>query len=84
MNKYEKGSEKPFKVEGMSEKYLNSQLSGLVGFEIEIENIQASYKLSQNRDDKNHQNIVKELEKKGDENSMELASEMLKHKPQNN
>jgi transcriptional regulator len=81
VDKFESDSEKPVSVEGMSEKYFNAQLNGLVGFEIEIDNIQASYKLSQNRDAKNHQNIVAELEKKGDEASKELALEMKKHCP---
>jgi transcriptional regulator len=79
VDKYEKGSVKPVSVEGMSEKFLTQQLKGIVGFEIEIGEIQATYKLSQNRDAKNHENIVNELEKKADPNAHAIAQEMKIH-----
>ncbi|MCU0392157.1 MAG: FMN-binding negative transcriptional regulator [Thermoflexibacter sp.] len=80
VDKYEQSSEKPISVENMSKKYLEREMRGIVGFEIEIEEIQAKYKLSQNRDDTNHENIIKELEKRGDENSLIVAEEMRKHR----
>ena len=80
VDKYEKNSEKPVAVERMSEKMLNKEIKGIVGFEIEINEIQSAYKLSQNRDDVNHKNITSELEKKGDCNSQVIAEEMKKHK----
>jgi transcriptional regulator len=79
VDKYEKGSEKPVSVEKMSEKFLTQQIKGIVGFEIEIGEIQATYKLSQNRDAKNHENIVNELEKKADPNAHAIAQEMKIH-----
>jgi transcriptional regulator len=39
------------------------QSRGIVAFEIEITEIQATKKMSQNRDDKNYQNIITELKK---------------------
>ena len=78
VDKYESSSPNPVSVEGMSKKFVESQIKGLVGFEIEINEIQATYKLSQNRDSINHQNITQELEKKGDFNSVEIAVEMKK------
>ena len=47
--------------------------------EITISRIEAAYKLSQNRDEKNHANIVSELENRGDENSVEIANQMRKY-----
>lgn len=78
-NKYEKESVRPVSVDTMSEKYLHTELRGTIGFEITIERMEANYKLSQNRDEKNHTQIISELEKRGDENSVSVANEMRKY-----
>lgn len=79
VHKHEKNSVKPVSVEGMSEKYVRDQMRGIVGLEIRISKMEAAYKLSQNRDAKNHANIVLELEKRGDENSLAIAEQMRKY-----
>ncbi len=78
-NKYEKDSVHPISVDTMSKKFLHTELRGTIGFEITIERMEASYKLSQNRDEKNHTQIISELEKRGDENSVSVANEMRTH-----
>lgn len=80
VDKYETNSEHPVSVEGMSARYLEQELRGLVGFEILITEIQAAYKLSQNRDAKNKSNIIAELEKRGDLGSVEIARIMKSYK----
>ncbi len=80
VNKYETHSANPVSVEGMSKKFLESELRGIVGFEIHITDIQASYKISQNRDTKNKQAIIDELEKRGDMNSIQIAEQMKSYK----
>lgn len=80
VNKYEKASEHPVTVEGMSEKFLNNEMRGIVAFEMTITKIEAAYKLSQNRDDKNHVNIIQELEKRGDNPSIQIAKEMKRER----
>ncbi len=80
-NKYEKTSICPVTVEGMSPKFLNAEIRGIVSFEIAIEKIEASYKLSQNRDDKNYSRIVKELKQRNDEGSKNIAGVMKKLRP---
>jgi transcriptional regulator len=75
-NKYEAGSAKPVKVEEFSESFMKNHLRALVGFEIEITDIQAKKKLSQNRDDKNYKNITSELNKRGDVQSVAIAEAM--------
>jgi len=77
-NKYEKHSEKPVTVEAMNPKYVATEMKGVVGFKITITGIEASFKLSQNRDDKNHQNIIEKLEEKGDTQSLGIAIAMKK------
>jgi transcriptional regulator len=78
-NKYEKDSVHPVSVDTMSEKFLHAELRGTIGFEITIERMEASYKLSQNRNEKNHTQIISELEKRGDKNSVSIANEMRKY-----
>lgn len=80
VNKYEAQSKHPVSVEGMSEKFLQNELRGIVGFEIAISEIQAAYKLSQNRDEKNTKQIIEELEKRGDVNSVQVSQEMKSYK----
>jgi transcriptional regulator len=80
VNKYEKASEKPVDVERMTPGYVEKEMRGLVGFEIKITKIEAAYKLSQNRDKKNHDTIINELEKKGDPNSIAIANQMKARK----
>lgn len=77
VDKYESDSEKPIRIEDLSEKTMR-EARGVTGFKIEITSIEAQKKLSQNRDAKNHQNIISELEKKGDSQSKDLANEMKK------
>ena len=80
VDKYETASEHPVSVDAMSPKFLNKELRGIVGFEIEIDSIEAAYKLSQNRDELNHAHIIAQLQQKGDIQSLNIAHEMMKHK----
>lgn len=77
VDKYEQSSENPVRVEDFSKKTM-MQTRGIVAFEIEIEEIQAQHKLSQNRDDKNYLNIISELEKTNDSQAIAVANEMKK------
>jgi len=78
VDKYEASSAHPVSVETMSQDYVHKSMRGLVGFEITITSIEASYKLSQNRDQKNHTQIINELEKRPDPGSTQVAAEMKK------
>lgn len=78
VDKYEKNSENPISVESMSSTTLK-QVNGIVGFSIKIHEMQAAYKLSQNREIDYH-SITNELKKKGDSNSMGIVNEMGKTK----
>lgn len=80
VNKYEKHSNQPVTVEGMSETFLQHEIRGIVAFELNIKRMEAAYKLSQNRDGKNHSEIIRQLEKRGDNDSIKMAEEMRKRK----
>lgn len=77
VDKYEAVSENPIRVEDLSDKTMR-QVRGIVAFEIEITDIQAKRKMSQNRDAKNYNNIISELEKTGNPDAISVAAEMKK------
>jgi len=77
VDKYEVNSENPVRVENLSKKTM-MMARGIIAFEIEIEEIQAQHKLSQNRDQKNYDAIVLELEKTGNSDAKTIAEEMKK------
>ena len=79
VNKYEQNSKNPVSVEKMSSRTLR-QINEIVGFSIKINEIQAAYKLSQNREETDYHNIISELEKAGNSNSIKIAEEMKKVK----
>jgi transcriptional regulator len=81
VDKYESASEKPVSVAAMSRDFLDRHIRAIVGFDIEISSIEAAYKLSQNRDTANYLNILNELAKRGDHNSLAIAEEMKKRTP---
>jgi transcriptional regulator len=80
IDKYEKDSANPASIEKLSPEYITRAMSSIVGFEIIITKIEASYKLSQNRDEVNYNNIISELEKRTDENSLVIADVMKKNR----
>lgn len=80
VDKYEVNSEKPVRVENLSEKTM-LEARGIISFEIEILSIESVKKLSQNRDDKNYKNIISELEKTNENQAIEVAKAMKKNRP---
>ncbi|HQA74957.1 MAG TPA: FMN-binding negative transcriptional regulator, partial [Flavobacterium sp.] len=80
VDKYELKSKNPVKVENLSEKTMR-EARGIVSFEIEITRIESVKKLSQNRDNKNYKNIISELEKTNENQSIEVAKAMKKNRP---
>lgn len=77
VDKYKQNSDNPIRIEDLSNKTV-LQTRGIVAFEIEIQEIQATKKMSQNRDDIDHSNIVLELENTKNEQSITVAKEMKK------
>lgn len=77
VDKYEANSANPVRVENLSDKTMR-EARGIFGLEIEIYEIQATKKLSQNRDDHNYKNIISELEKTENPQSIAVAKEMSK------
>lgn len=55
---------------------LESEMKGIVGFEIEINSIEAAAKMSQNRNNTDYKSIVTELEKSDDQGESQVAEWM--------
>jgi len=62
--------------EGLPEQYRLKMMNGIVAFEIEVTDLQAKKKLSQNRSEKEIENIIHSLEKSADANEREIAAQM--------
>ncbi|CAM3476875.1 FMN-binding negative transcriptional regulator [Zobellia roscoffensis] len=77
VNKYEANSKNPISLDNMSPHTLK-QIKGVVGFEIEITDIQAQYKLSKNRE-QDHPKIIEELEDTKVPMRIEIAKAMKKN-----
>ena len=75
VNKLTEKHEKYYEVP-WSPEYRDNFLDSIVGFEIEVDEIQAKYKLSQNRSKNDRKNIILKLENNGSENSLGVAKLM--------
>ncbi len=61
--------------DNLPDEYKNHLMKAIVAFEVEVEEIQNVFKLSQNRDKESYENIKEHLEG-GDANAREVAKEM--------
>ena len=64
--------------EGLPEQYRVKMMNGIVAFEIEVADLQAKKKLSQNRSELERENIINSLGKSPDTNEREIAAYMNK------
>jgi len=78
IDKHEAGSGAvpPYTLDSLPEDFLQQQMKAIVAFQIEVTQIEAAYKLSQNRDVESYDNVVRELYQRADENSHAVADEM--------
>ncbi len=69
-----------YRLEGLPQDFVQKEIKGVVGFAMEVTRLEAAWKLSQNRNDEDHANIIRELEKREDAFSHEIASSMLRQR----
>jgi transcriptional regulator len=65
-----------YRMESLPQDFVEKQMSGTVGFQVEVTRIEANYKLSQNRDDEDYHNIIERLNEREDEMSHKVAEAM--------
>lgn len=73
-----------YRLEELPQDFVHKEMKGVFGFAIDITRIDAGYKLSQNRNDEDHENIVRELDKRGDKDSAEVAKAMREKREESN
>lgn len=78
LQKYEKHRESPVLWDTLSPRLLERELKGIVGFKIDVQEVQAAYKLSQNRDETDYHHIVNKLCEEESLNSHQVAEAMKK------
>jgi transcriptional regulator len=65
---------------GLSQDYKLKMMNGIVGFEIVVDDLQAKKKLSQNKTEKERENIIADLSNAPDSNAKEIAEYMARLK----
>jgi transcriptional regulator len=75
VDNYEQHLPRPVHIDEIGEKQVAAEMRGIVGFRILIGEIQAAYKLSQNRDEKSYHEVIRQLGE-GDEAAKAVAAEM--------
>jgi transcriptional regulator len=80
MDRYERDSKHPVSMETLPKSVVESQLKGVFGFEISIDRIEASYKLSQNRSEHDYETIIGKLAGSDDPQKHGIAECMQKLK----
>ncbi len=75
VEKYE-GAAGSYQMKDLPADYLESQMQAVAGFVMPVSELSAAWKLSQNREQEDYDNIIRELQERGDENSAAVAAEM--------
>jgi transcriptional regulator len=76
---FENNPHSPALVKHMTDEYVYSMIKAIIGFEIEVTDIQHVFKLSQNRDEASFNNIVDHLSNSDNAEANAVAKEMEKH-----
>lgn len=80
MLRYETGRENASVSEETMKMLIEKELPGVKGFQFEVTDIQAKYKLSQNRKAEDYMNIIEQLPKEKKTHSTEIAHQMSRLK----
>ncbi len=70
-----------YRMETLPQDFVEKEMKGIAAFKVEVVRLEAAFKLSQNRNDTDYQNIIIELEKRADELSAQVAQAMRKNRP---
>ncbi|MBX7044032.1 MAG: FMN-binding negative transcriptional regulator [Ignavibacteria bacterium] len=72
-------SSSPTIYDNLPEEFLKKMMPAIIAFEIEVEEMDNVFKLSQNRDEQSYLNIIERLEERGGESAL-IAAEMKKRR----
>lgn len=71
---------KPWSVDDAPKEYIDDELKSMIGFELKIGRIEGKWKLSQNRSKEDLEGVIRGLEKRRDQASIDVAEEIRKKK----
>ena len=71
---------KPQKLDALPQDYVDKLMKGVVGFEMSVDKVEARFKLSQNKDNVDYENVMRELKALDDYNAKWVAGEMERRK----
>ncbi len=71
-----------YRIEDLPGNTLETMMASIVGFEIEVTEVAAAAKLSQNRSARDYDTIMEKLIKRGDHGSVDVAREMQLRRPE--
>lgn len=69
-----------YRMERLPQDFVEKEMKGVVAFKVDVTRLEAAYKLSQNRNDEDYQNIIIELERRGDDLSAGVAEAMRQNR----
>ena len=72
-NKMEQGRDQPWQLSDAPKDYIDRQLKGLIGLEIEIISISGKWKISQNKSAQDQQSVIDQLESLNTDQSKAIA-----------
>lgn len=70
-----------YRLETLPEHFVSTNMQAIFAFAMQVTRLEAAYKLSQNRDDEDHANILGELEQRQDTYSSQIAKAMREERP---
>ena len=73
-------TDKPYKLETLPQDYVKKEMRAIVGFQIKINRLEAKFKLSQNRQQPDYDNVIAELQKSDDGNALAVAQAMIENR----
>lgn len=79
---FENNPDSPSLTEHMPADYITTMSKAIIGFEIEVLQLENVFKLSQNRDKISHENIITHLQQSSSPDAKAIAGEMEKRKIQ--
>jgi transcriptional regulator len=65
-----------YRLETLPPDFVEKEIKGVVGFAMDVARIEGAYKLSQNRSEQDYENVIRELEQRGDDYSKAVAQSM--------
>ncbi len=81
MDQMEQPGHSPRSLDRLNSDMVHREIQGLVAFRMKVNKIEAAKKLSQNRDEKNYNSIIRELEALEYDQALKMAEEMRKNHP---